>query len=248
MKKYLDLASQEAIELVIQEKKQEESREKMYGIKINEKNLGTMTIYDVVQKMKINENYVIGYDKELSEKEIPHYHIHFLDTRSFVALQSHKKRALKDLQNDDKIYQAKDKTESDVNCWYGYAVKEKIIHISEKLDRDAIIQQAMKQASIKKDKIKYQEKKTKQRENKKTTEEELYKYLESEITVRQNQRFLFYSLLGMVVKYFLEKEDKLVMMYRAEQVALKFLLKTGRLHPEKYVELSSKFRDFEINI
>jgi len=242
---FIDLASDAAIQLVIKEKEQQE-KENLYGLKINARDLGHLTIHQVVEKMKIKGKYVIGYDVKLSEKEIPHYHIHFSDYRSFTALQSQKKRQLKGIGNSCKLMRAKEKEESDPNHWYGYAIKENEIFISTDLDCDQVRHSASIQAEVKKLKLDNIRKYEKNAEKKLTTIEKLFTYMEEKIKVQQKEKISFFNTLAIVTRYFIEEEEKMVTIQRAEQLAFRFFLQTKRLSYERYIDTVTKFRDFEI--
>ncbi|WP_445772319.1 hypothetical protein, partial [Rheinheimera sp.] len=140
-----------------------ESAPKMlYGLKINEHTLEekSQTIENIIDLLGIQLcTYVVGYDTKLSESAKPHYHFHWTDTRSLEALRKHKGRVMKAYGKDCKLYPAKKVEGSDFYVWYGYAVKEELILASHDIDRDRLAVEAAVQAKIKKDKLKYEDKK-----------------------------------------------------------------------------------------
>ena len=70
--------------------------------------------------------------------------------------------------------------------------------------------------------------------------------MEEKIKVQQKEKISFFNTLAIVTRYFIEEEEKMVTIQRAEQLAFRFFLQTKRLSYERYIDTVTKFRDFEI--
>lgn len=154
----------------------QEKQKSYFGLKVN---LAILTekdwkIEDVVSALAIDKlEHVIGYDHQLAEKQQPHYHIHWTDTRSLEALQKAKQKAMPQWGRTTKLYAAKD-LHGDVYCWYGYAVKEQQIFKSEALDQVLINQHAHTQAVIKRSRLNYAKDQATKKDEKRTLEEQIF--------------------------------------------------------------------------
>lgn len=149
----------------------------LYGLKINQHVLDDkgVSIYEIIDMMGITTcTYVVGFDTKLSESAKPHYHIHWSDSRSLEALRKHKGRCMKAYGKDTKLYPAKKIEGSDFYVWYGYAVKEEFVVGSSDIDLDRLKVEAQVQAKIKKDKLKYEDKKEFKKAQQQSFEDKLY--------------------------------------------------------------------------
>ena len=153
----------------------------LYGLKINEHTLTEkeVSIEDIIDLLGITEcTYVVGFDTKLSESAKPHYHIHWSDTRSLEALRKHKGRVMKAYGKDCKLYPAKKIEGSDFYVWYGYAVKEEIKITSHDIDMTRLKIEAEVQAKIKKDKLRYEDKKEFKKAQQQCFEDKLFDLLD----------------------------------------------------------------------
>lgn len=156
--------------------------EYLYGIKVLESVLEEkkMTIQELCKLMKIEKSYVIGYDTKYMKKvENPHYHIHFADTRKLEALRKHKQKCMPNWGKTTKLYQAKDKANSDRYSWFGYAVKELNFFTSQDLDIHVVNNEAIIQLAFKKSKLSWLQKKEEKQEEKMDLRERIFSKIDS---------------------------------------------------------------------
>ena len=68
----------------------------LMGLKVNQSTLveKNVTIEEVANLLNLTEKYVIGLDKDLSDTQQPHYHIHFRYNGKLDAIQKLKQRNL----------------------------------------------------------------------------------------------------------------------------------------------------------
>lgn len=135
----------------------DEKQSAKFGIKINKCVLEEKqwTIENVAQCLGLEgKEYVIGLDVYMSRDKVPHYHIHWVDTRSYEALRSVKKRAMEGWGYTTKIYQAKKMPDGNKYCWFAYAIKENELYVSPlisdrvQLDKHIHTQRIVKQSQL----------------------------------------------------------------------------------------------------
>lgn len=215
----------------------------LMGLKVNKSTLDekNVTIEEVANLLGLTEKYVIGYDVNLSEVKEPHYHIHFSYYGTLVSIQKFKQRKLKDYGKSTKLYQAKDKKESNPYTWYGYAVKENLIFMSADLNKTALDIESHTQYEFKKAKLKYGKKLQDKKDKKLSTEEKVFAELE-EVT---KHKTYFVTLMSKMCEIYLKKHKQMLSIQRLEYLTYKYLLLTERLTYEQYV--SFKFDNIKEN-
>jgi len=207
----------------------------LVGLKVNKETLDSKgkSIQDVANLMRLTEKFVIGYDETMSLKSRPHYHIHWLHEGTFGALQKFKQRNLKDWGTSTKLYQAKDKKESDPYCWYGYAVKENEIYVSSDIDKIALDINAHTQHAFKRSKLDYGNKIEIKKDKKQTTEEKLF--VDLDVYLNENGRTSSREIMARMAKTSLEAYDQMLSIQRLEYLMYKYLLKRKKIQYSLYV-------------
>jgi len=218
----------------------------LLGLKVNVATLTEkkVTIDDVRKMLHIDDHYVIGLDTE-GIKSLPHYHIHFQYLGKYDAIQKLKCRKLKEYGKSTKLYQAKDKKDSDPYAWYGYAVKEKTISISSDVDSIPLNIHAHTQYEYKKSQRKYGEKIETKKIEKVTFEESLFDeivYLKSQ--GEEPTRFSDYATLISKISFRLHK--RILLPNRVEYYTWKYLLTHNIVTHCVYVR--EKLKDYNINL
>ena len=218
----------------------------LLGLKINVSTLEEkkVTIEEVRNLLHITDHYVIGLDTSLSVKQVPHYHLHFSYLGNYDAIQKLKCRKLKDFGKSTKLYQAKDKKESDPYCWYGYAVKEQLISKSADVDETPLKIHAHTQFEYRKSQIRYGAKIETKKVEKVTFEESLFDeivYLKSQ--GEEPKRFTDYATLLSKAAFRLHK--KILLPNRIEYYTWKYLLTHNIV--SHYVYVREKMKEYDIS-
>jgi len=214
-----------------------------FGLKINQDTLDTkqVTIEDVIDLMGLTElKYVVGFDTKLSESAKPHYHIHWLDTRTLEALRKHKGRNLKAYGKDCKLYPAKNiegtKHRCDEYVWFGYACKESKILTSVGIDHERLTIEAAIQNKVKCDKLKYEDIKAFKKAQQQSFEEELFDILTDKYPAIQYDHVHGFKWWAQTVySHSMFDKDRHLTKTPLEILVWKFLLKTKRADPNEYI-------------
>lgn len=219
----------------------------LLGLKINvatlqEKNV---TIEDVAKLLGITEHYVIGLDSEYSGKSIPHYHIHFQYEGKYDAMQKQKCRKLKDYGKSTKLYQAKDKKESDPYCWYGYAIKEQLISKCHKVQDIPLNIHAHTQLEFKKSKMNYGAKIEVKKNEKVTFEDSLFDDIVYQKTLLSKPLKSFSEYATMISSASFRLHKRILLPNRIEYYTWKYLLIHNIVPHSMYVR--EKLKDYDIN-
>lgn len=206
----------------------------LMGLKINDSTLveKKVTIEEVANLLNLTEKYVIGHDVSLSESQQPHHHIHFRYNGKLDAIQKLKQRKLKDFGKTTKLYQAKDKTESNPYSWYGYAVKENLIFASPDLDTRLLEIESNIQREFKKSQLKYGKKIEAKKEVKKTYEQKLFELTEKSHYPRKS----FMDTAECISRISLDELEKFLTISRVEYYTWKFLLTKKHITHLQYLE------------
>lgn len=206
----------------------------LMGLKINESTLveKKVTIEEVANLLNLTENYVIGYDVSLSESQQPHYHIHFRYYGKLEAIQKLKQRKMKDFGKSTKLYQAKDKKESNPYSWYGYAVKENQIFASPDLDTRVLEMEQHTMREFKKSQLKQGKKIEAKKGEKRTFEEKLFELAE-EIHFFKKSWILTAESISRIS---MEKLETFLTISRVEYYTWKFLLTKKHITHHQYLE------------
>ena len=214
----------------------------LYGLKINEHTLEDkhVSIENVIDYLGITElTYVVGFDTKLSESAKPHYHIHWADTRTLEALRKHKGRTLKAYGTDCKLYPAKKIEGSDFYVWYGYAVKEEIKITSHDIDINRLKIEAAIQNKIKKDKLKYEDKKAFKKAQQQTYEDQLYELLDQhyeDVVYDYNGTHSFIWWADKIYSFTLQHFDRHLTKSPLEIYTWKYLLKRKKADTGIYIQ------------
>jgi len=206
----------------------------LMGLKVNESTLveKSVTIEEVANLLNLTEKYVIGYDVSLSETQQPHYHIHFRYHGKLDAIQKLKQRKLKDYGKTTKLYQAKDKKESNPYTWYGYAIKENMKYASPDLDAEQLKLEQHTQREFKKSQLKYGAKQQEKKVVKKTYEEKLF-----EQTDRVYMKgYSFLDTAKHISRISLEELETFLTISRVEYYTWKYLLLRKHITHYQYLE------------
>lgn len=215
----------------------------LYGLKINEHTLEEkcVSIEQIVNLMGITDcTYVVGFDTKLSESAKPHYHIHWLDTRGLEALRKHKGRVMKEYGKETKLYPAKKIEGSDYYVWLGYAVKEEIKFTSHDVDLDRLRIEAQVQAKIKKDKLKYEDKKEFKKMQQQCFEDKLYDLLDKHYEPKADLPFKWWA--DKVFSFSLYQLDRFLTKTPLEIYTWKYLMKRKIMQTEDYMNWCFPFR------
>ncbi|WP_445775544.1 hypothetical protein [Shewanella sp.] len=212
------------------------------GLKVNvatlqEKNV---TIEEVAKLLLLTNNYVIGLDSQYSQKSLPHYHIHFRYDGKYDAIQKLKARKLKDYGKSCKLFKAKDVEGGDPYAWYGYAVKEQKVFVSDGLDVAQLDKHAHTQLAFKKSQLKYGEKKEASKVVKQTFEESIF----DEVDKRKFGFKTFNQYASMISQIALDSHNSFLIPNRLEYMTWKYLLTKKIITHHIYV--SEKMRDYNI--
>jgi len=218
----------------------------LLGLKINVATLEQkkVTIEEIRNLLHITDQYVVGLDTKVSVKSVPHYHFHFAYEGKYDAIQKLKCRKLKEFGKSTKLYQAKDKKESDPYCWYGYAVKEQLISKSDDICELALKINAHTQLEFKKSKVKHGEKIETKKTEKVTFEDSIFDeivYLKTQ--GEEPKRFSDYATLVSQISYRLHK--KILVPNRIEYYTWRYLLTHNIVSHSIYVQ--EKLKDYCIN-
>ena len=207
----------------------------LMGLKVNKETLvaKNKSITDVANIMRLTEKFVIGYDESLSLKSKPHYHIHFLYDGTLGAIQKFKQRNLKDWGTSTKLYEAKDKKDSDPYAWYGYAVKENEIYVSPDIDKIALDINAHTQHAFKRSKMEYGNKIEVKKVNKQTTEDKIF--IDLDEYIKEKGRTTLREIMARMAKTSLEEFKSMLSIQRLEYLGYKYLLLRKKLQYSEYV-------------
>lgn len=202
-----------------------------YGLKVNKDilDIKNMTIQEVAEKLQIRDNFVIGYDEASSLEQIPHYHIHFVDTRSLDALQKWKQRFLPNWGKSTKLYPSKPNAEKKLEpyVWFGYAAKENLIYYSPELDIEQIKINAHTQLAFKKSKITYGKKKQDKKEKKNDLEARIFQQIKEYSLEAPSLS----TTAALVASFYFKEVGKLPTKNQYEGMAFKYLIVN---HPLQY--------------
>ena len=206
----------------------------LMGLKVNQSTLveKNVTIEEVANLLNLTEKYVIGLDNKLSETQQPHYHIHFRYNGKLEAIQKLKQRKLKDYGKTTKLYQAKDKKESNPYSWYGYAIKEQKIFASSDLDSDQLMLQQHTQYEFKKSQLNYGKKIEAKKEVKKTYEQKLFE-LTDKFYLKGSQ---FIDTAKHISRISMEELESFLTISRVEYYTWKYLLTRKHITHLQYLE------------
>jgi len=209
----------------------------LLGFKVNEDILKSKgeTIQGVVNLLGIENNYVIGYDKDLSKEKTPHYHIHFATETTFEAMTKRKQRNLKEWGKSTKLYNSKKIAceKSDPYAWFGYAVKENLIFVSPDLDEQQVRINAHTQKEFKKSQLSYGEKCEKKKKVKQDFETMLFEEVKQRITSDMS----FDSIASIISEISFNKYEKFLTISPLEIYTFKFMLKNRMITHADYVNL-----------
>jgi len=205
---------------------------KYYGLKINEDvlTLKKQTILEVIVLLGLeNAEYVVGRDERLCKREKPHYHIHFKDDRTLDALQKYKQRVMPGWGRTTKLYPPKNRVDN-IMCWYGYAVKEQLIHASETIDKVILAQEAHTQAAFKESKMNYR----KQQEEKKAARADLQTLIFTQLDSIP-LKHEFYEVAVWVSKFFFTEVKCPAIRSQIEKYTWTYLLEREYKSHEDYI-------------
>lgn len=195
-----------------------------YGLKVNQDvlDLKKKTIQDVIELLGLKDSYVIGRDEALSANGRAHYHIHFKDDRTLDALQKYKQRVMPEWGRSTKLYPPKDRVDN-IICWYGYAIKEKVVYISPEIDKHQLELEQHTQAEFKKSQLNFGKQKQEKKEQKKDLETSIFSQLD-DLPIQYE-----YGIVGHhVTRIFREITDNPPIRSQVERIAWKYL--TARKH------------------
>jgi len=206
----------------------------LMGLKINESTLveKEVTIEEVANLLNLTERYVIGYDVSLSETQQPHYHIHFIYNGKLDAIQKLKQRKLKEYGKTTKLYQAKDKKDSNPYTWYGYAIKENQIFASQDLDLQQLALQQHTQREFKKSQLKYGKKVEDKKKVKQTYEQKLFEQTDKFYI----KGFSFMDTAKHISRISLDELEAFLTISRVEYYTWKYLLTRKHITHFQYLE------------
>jgi len=155
-----------------------------YGLKINECELEVhkKTVLEIVSLFGWT-TWVVGRDEVLGKKGVPHYHIHFKSDKTIEALRKQKQSVMPHWGHSTKMGPPKKDNIDNWYCWAGYAVKEKIIGMSNDMtpeDIEEIKKNAHTQSAFKKSKLEWSNKQDEKKQEKKDLETRLYEQLDKD--------------------------------------------------------------------
>lgn len=205
----------------------QETQSSRFGLKVNVSTLSDKgwTIYQVVEALGIDKlEYVIGYDHQLAKEQQPHYHIHWTDSRSLDALQKAKQRALNNWGRTTKLYTAKKIPHGDVYCWYGYACKEKVIKMSDAIDKEKLNTNAEVQKAFKKSQLNYAADKAEKELKKQTLEEQVFEKVKYAL---ENCDPSFSKIAIEMSRAYMTITDEPIRKSNLEMYTTKYLIKHG---------------------
>jgi hypothetical protein len=217
----------------------------LMGLKINKSTLveKKVTIEEVANLLRITEKYVIGYDETFSESGNPHYHIHFIYNGKADTIQHYKRRVLKAYGTSTKMYQAKDKKESNPYTWLGYATKENRIFVSQDLDPQQLALEEHTQLEFKKSKLKYGKKIEDKKKVKLTFEEKLFQQADK-IYIKG---FGFIDIAKHISRISLEELESFLTISRVEYYTWKYLLTRKHITHLQYLQINEdKYNRYNI--
>lgn len=214
-----------------------EKQQAKYGLKINVSVLEDKqwTIENVTEALGIDKKeHVIGLDTQLSQKIVPHYHVHWIDTRSLAALRQVKKRAMK-WGHSTKLYTAKKKEHDEKYAWYGYALKEKEIYCSPELDRIELDKHIHTQAEFKKSKLRWALKQEEKEQEKKNLEDRVFenvkKYLNDHPGIERN----FKNIAVQIARIYYVETKEPIRKNNLQHMTYKYLISQNIWSIEDYV-------------
>ncbi|WP_445775560.1 hypothetical protein [Shewanella sp.] len=179
----------------------------------------------------------------LSESQQPHYHIHFRYYGKLDAIQKLKQRKLKDYGKSTKLYQAKDKKESNPYSWYGYAIKENQIIASPDLDTRLLEIEQHTMREFKKSQLKQGKKIEAKKEGKRTFEEKLFESVEKAHYPKKS----WVSTAECVSRISMEEGETFLTISRVEYYTWKFLLTKKHITHLQYLEaFSQRYNNYNI--
>lgn len=219
------------VDLVVEEMLVEEViPPNLFGLKVNKSVLAEkgLTIYDVRDMLKIEKFYVIGFDSQFMKKDEEHYHIHFADKRNLEAMRKHKQKCMPNWGKSTKLYQAKEKANSNPYSWFGYAVKELDFYHSPDLDETLLHNESIVQLAFKKSKLEWITKKEEAREEKKELKEKVFEDILKDDDAYDDNKYLggrqFCHIAPLVVKYYRKHAGRLPVKSVIESMTWEFLL------------------------
>lgn len=218
----------------------------LLGLKINKSVLveKEMTIYDVVELLKIEKFYVIGFDSQFMKKDEHHYHIHWASDANLEAWRKRKQKAMPQWGKSTKLYQAKEKLNSDPYAWFGYAVKELDFFHSKELNEEKLHNESIIQLAFKKSKLDWITKKEIQREEKKELKDKIFDSILADPEAFDDSGYLggraFGHIAPLYVKYYRQHAGKLPVKSVYESGTWEFLLDKCNATELDYVRFFSR--------
>lgn len=213
----------------------QEKQKAKFGFKVNVSTLEQkgQTIEHCVQQLGLtNKDYVIGLDTHLAKRQQqPHYHIHWEDTRSYSAIQQHKKRTLPQWGCSTKAYAAKPLEFSELYAWLGYAVKERLVYASAGWDMEQLMQHAHTQKVIKESKLKWRMAQDHKEEERKSLEDDLFERLDKSVSMATD----FVGVAVEVSRNYYLIVGKTCIKSRIQQYTYDYMFKRGFITHEDYI-------------
>lgn len=217
----------------------------LFGLKVNKSVLVEkgLTIYDVRDMLKIEKFYVIGFDSQFMKKDEEHYHIHFADHRNLEAMRKHKQKYMPNWGKSTKLYQAKNKLNSNPYSWFGYAVKELDFFHSVELNETELHNESIVQLAFKKSKLDWITKKEEAREEKKELKDKVFEDIKLDPDAYDDAGYLggrsFGHIAPLFVKYYRKHAGKLPVKSVYESGTWEFLLDNCNSTELEYVRFFS---------
>lgn len=234
------------VDLVVEEMLVEEViPPNLFGLKVNKSVLAEkgLTIYDVRDMLKIEKFYVIGFDSQFMKKDEEHYHIHFADKRSLEAMRKHKQKCMPNWGKSTKLYQAKEKANSNPYSWFGYAVKELDFYHSPDLDEKLLYNESIVQLAFKKSKLDWITKKEDAREEKKELKDKVFDSIKDDPEAYDDNGYLggraFGHIAPLFVKYYRKHAGKMPVKSVYESGTWEFLIDFCNATELEYVRFFS---------
>lgn len=216
----------------------QEKQRSYFGLKVNVTTLSEKgwEVQQIIDALGIAEKeYVIGLDSQLAKEQQPHYHIHWTDNRSLEALQKAKQRALPNWGRTTKLYAAKIKPHGDVYAWYGYAVKEKVIHIASSIDKENLMQHAHTQKEFKKSQLNYAADKAEKDSKKLSLEELVFEKITKYFSEECYQEIEFINTATEISRQWFVETGNPCRRQQLEQLTYKYLLSKGYMTHQEYI-------------
>lgn len=218
----------------------------LLGLKVNKSVLSekNMTIFEIVNLLKIEKFYVIGFDSQFMKKDEEHYHIHWASDTNLEAWRKRKQKAMPQWGKSTKLYQAKERLNSDPYAWFGYAVKELDFFHSVEINENRLNNESIIQLAFKKSKLDWITKKEIQREEKKELKDKVFDSIIADEDAYDSSGFLagrsFSHIAPLFVKYYRQHAGKLPVKSVYESGTWEFLLDKCEATEWDYVKFFSR--------